>query len=310
MPREIATRYYGTEAPQVTVIGDFVLDRYWHGSVTRTNPEAPGIVVNVQSQTEQLGGAGGVAVVANSLGLAVDCFGAVGNDRDGYELVQLINEQSTGGSLLCWTMPQTTVKHRVVAAGTLLHNRFDFEEPYELGAEEAELLKGHRVGKVIVFADYGKGVLSPPVIAQVLERADALESFVIVDPARGRPLCEYGQVDLFKLNAAEATAITGRGPADACKQLSQEHQTAVVVTDGSDGLYVSDCSDFAHVPAKPAVVRDVTGAGDTIIAAIALGLVKDHSILNTLELAVELAAQQVGQLGVAGVGGARNANRL
>ena len=308
--RELATRYYGTQMPQVTVIGDFVLDRYWHGSVTRTNPEAPGVVVNIQTQTEQLGGAGGVAVVADSLGLAVSCFGAVGNDKDGYELAQLINEKSSGGSVICWTQPQTTIKHRIVAGQQLLHNRFDFEEVSELTATEANLLDTQHIGKVIVFADYAKGVCSQAVIEKALELADARECFVIVDPARGRPLEEYGQVDLIKLNAAEAKAITGRGPADAAKQLSHEHTTTVVVTDGSDGMFVCDCESFAHIPAKPSVVRDVTGAGDTVIAAIALGLVKEYSIQNTLELAAELAAQQVSQLGVAAIGGLRNADRL
>lgn len=294
----VATRFTSVRPPDITVIGDFVLDRYWHGSVSKVNPEGPGVVVTVDSETQQLGGAGGVAVVTSGLGISTSCFGAIGSDREGFALAQLINEVSDGGSVMLWTMPQTTVKHRIVANGSLLHNRFDFEEVHYLGDLESRLIQSMPMGKVVVIADYGKGVISESVMERITKRAHDEDLIVIVDPKRGRPLQDYGFVDLIKLNALEARILTGLGPMESAKELNQLTQCPIVVTDGGDGMFYAHKEESIFIGAQPAVVKDVTGAGDTVMAAIAVGMLRNYEMLKTLQFAAELAAKQVSQIGV------------
>lgn len=299
--QHVATRLPGARKPEITVVGDFVLDRYWHGKSSRVNPEGPGVVIAVDSETEQLGGAGGVVAVTHGLNIPTSSFGAVSTDRSGFVLAQLVNEASAGGSVLLWTLPQTTVKHRVISNGMLLHNRFDFEEIYELGDIESRLIDDMPLGKVIVVADYAKGVVTDPVMERLRRRADEEDLFVIVDPGHGRSLCEYGRVDLIKMNAEEAWVLTGKGPAEAAKELSESHHCAIVVTDGGDGMFYVNKDECVFVGAQPAVVRDVTGAGDTVIAAIAIGMLRKYDIRRTLQFAAELASKQVSQIGVGAV---------
>ena len=287
--------------PDVTVIGDLILDRYWHGTVTRNNPEAPGVVVNVATSTSTLGGAGAVASLLDGLGLAVSSFGMVGDDDFGQELTGLLDEVCRGGRITALTSGCTTAKHRIVANGTLLHNRFDFEEISQAGELETEWCEALPFGKVVIVSDYGKGVCSDAILHLIAAKSSDEQCYVIVDPARGRYLGDYVGCDLIKMNATEAHDLVAQPPSSAAMILSDLNHCAVVVTDGSDGMYYADADQHFHVPARPVRLVDQTGAGDTVAAAIAYGRVKGMDMRSTLELAAELAAQQVGQVGVSQV---------
>ena len=124
------------------------------------------------------------------------------------------------------------------------------------------------------------------------------DSFVVVDPARGRPISHYPAADLVKLNAYEAGALTGANPAEAARLLADHHGVAVIVTDGSRGLWFCNAELELHQKAVRADVVDVTGAGDTVAAAIALARIKGLGWPCTLLLAATAAARQVAQIGV------------
>lgn len=280
--------------PEVTIIGDVMLDRYWHATATRVNPEAPGVVCAVTSTTASLGGAGAVAHIAAGLGLTVNAGCRLGKDADGYHAHELL-VQDCLSTAVNWTDARTTCKQRVITNGGLMPDRFDFEDRREHDAD-ATVLDKLELGRVVIVSDYAKGFCSTAVMQHL--KAISGDSFVVVDPARGRPISHYPAADLVKLNAFEAGALTGAGPIDAARLLADRHGVAVVVTDGAHGIYFCDGSVELFQPAVKANVCDVTGAGDTVAAALALAFLNRLSWPDTLELAAELAAKQVAQIGV------------
>lgn len=300
----------GTAEPDVTIVGDVILDRYWHASVTRCNPEAPGVVCEVSSVTSSLGGCGAVATICAGLDMHCSLAAAIGKDRDGDEVVGLLNGVVDGGSLIWLSQPQTTVKQRVIANQQLMHTRFDFEEVQRLDKSLVRHVDQLPMGKVVLISDYGKGFCSRSLIRRVIRRARRSRVPVLVDPARNRNVMDYHGATLIKMNASEAAEMIDADCANAAAFLSSHLNCAVIVTDGGDGMYFHQGDQHCHQEAVPTRIVDVTGAGDTVLSALAVGLVRGYGWRQTLALAAELASKQVAQHGVQQVKEADNARRV
>ena len=299
--------------PRVLIVGDLILDRYVTGEVVRISPEAPIPVLAARRDEHRLGGAGNVAANLRSMEAEVEVIGVVGNDGRGRMLVELLGAigVETDGVLTVRDRP-TTDKTRMISGGQQIL-RVDFEEAGPLAAEDAQrLLAGlsARVAKAgaVVLSDYGKGVLGDAALAEVIRVARGAGVPVLVDP-KGSDYGRYRGATLVTPNRKEVEEALGRQLPDlddvpaAAEELARiADLDAVVVTLGADGIYfrARDGTED-RVPTMARAVFDVTGAGDTVIAHLALVLAAGRPLAQAVRLANHAAGIVVGRRGAASV---------
>ncbi len=314
--RDLVRIVDGLEHPRVLIIGDLILDRYVIGDVGRISPEAPIPVLAARHEELRLGGAGNVAANLRSMEADVEMLGVVGDDARGESLIELLQAIGidTSGVFRSPARP-TTEKTRLVGA-TQQMLRVDWEASRPLSsATEAELLDGivARVAKAgaVILSDYGKGVLTKELIGRVVDIAREAEVPVLVDP-KGTDYSRYLGASLVTPNKKEAEEALGRSLPDleALPEAADELMRiagldAAVITLGADGIYFraeGALGDMeGRVPAMARAVFDVTGAGDTVIALLALGLAAKLSLAEAVGLANHAASIVVGRRGTATV---------
>lgn len=305
--RELLERMQGK---RVVVIGDLMLDRYVWGSVSRISPEAPVPVVEVTEESARLGGSANV--VNNLIGLGAEALpvGVVGDDVHGSTILQLLASQGvrTDG-VVVEAGRTTTVKTRVIAHGQHVV-RVDRESRTPLADETRDkLLRAitdlAENADAILFEDYNKGVLEPPLIAAALELARQKGILTGVDP-KFENFFEYRGATLFKPNRREAEAVLGtliRTP----EELERAGATLqrrldcrfLMITLGEDGLALFGEGDgYTHVPTRARKVADVSGAGDTVISTATLALAAGATALEAAVLANYAAGVVCGEVGV------------
>ena len=265
---------------RVACVGDLMVDRFVYGDVARISPEAPIPVMARTSEEVMLGGAGNAARNVASLGGQAALVGLVGNDAAGHEALGLVErEPGLEGHLVSRAGRQTTVKTRFVAAGQQLL-RLDSEDTSRPAKDaEASLVTAvehacEGAGAVLV-SDYAKGVVTRAVVDAALRSG----AQVVVDP-KGRDFAKYGPVDLIKPNASELAAATDLptrtdAEVEAALQaaIAASEAKAIVVTRGGQGMsLLRRGSAVEHFRARPRDVFDVSGAGDTALAALGLAL--------------------------------------
>jgi D-beta-D-heptose 7-phosphate kinase/D-beta-D-heptose 1-phosphate adenosyltransferase len=298
-------------AIRVLVIGDIMLDVYLRGSASRISPEAPVPVVRVTGDDLALGGAANVATNVIALGAACSVIGCVGSDAAGRDLVtELTSHGIDASGVQVMAARPTTVKTRIMVRHQQVA-RYDRESDDELSAAETHALAvaiNERIADVdaLVLEDYNKGLLVPTVIRAAIDAAQAAGKPVIVDP-KFRHFFEYAGATVFKPNLLEFTAAM-RGhaqPNDAAwmeatrRQLACEH---LLVTLGEDGMALATRDgSFVRVPTVARSVYDVSGAGDTVTAAIAVALAAGSDAIEAAVLANHAAGIEVGKAGVATV---------
>lgn len=291
---------------RVLVVGDAMLDRYWHGAVERISPEAPVPVVKVSREEERIGAAANVAYNVATLGARASFLGVVGDDEPGRRLQALL--QSTGIEAHLKRDPglKTTVKLRVIGRQQqLLRMDFENEPDHESLALQnetfAQLAPEHGA---ILFSDYGKGGLAH--IPGMIERARALGKPVLVDP-KGSDYARYAGATVITPNRAELQQVIGgwRDAAelrDKAQRLRQALRLdALLVTLGEDGMSLFDAAGELHEPALAREVFDVTGAGDTVIATLATLVAAGLPLREAMPLANKAAGIVVGKFGTATV---------
>lgn len=294
-------------APRIVLVGDLMLDRYLDGSVDRISPEAPVPVLHVRRSFQRPGGAANVAVNVAAMGGTPVLIGAVGADDAGRMLRSALGEEGVDAAEVVATrFGPTTVKTRLLAG----HNqiaRFDEEAILEdAGVQEdvirrvAALIDGVQVA---VISDYAKGVCSEAVCRSVIDAARDRRIPVIVDP-KGQDFSKYARATVITPNRAEATAVVGfpiRGPDDALKaaQAIRERFSidAAVVTLGEQGMVVVSERDSAVIPTQARQVFDVTGAGDSAVATLAVALGRGTALREACFLANAAAGLQVSRVG-------------
>ena len=293
------------------VVGDLMLDRYVSGPVTRISPESPVPVVQVEKEWAAVGGAANVAANVVALGAQCDVVGCVGSDDAGCELRERLKGLGVGIEGLVETPERpTTVKTRVLA-GHQQVVRIDREDSHDVSPEAVRLLRNEaRKGLAgcasVVLEDYDKGVLVPEIIQEVLDGAKAEGIPAVVDPKRRR-FFGYGSANVFKPNAKELEDALGEPvrPEDAAwmegarSRLDCEH---LLLTLGGRGMALCSAEQGTTLfPASDQAVFDVSGAGDTVTAVIALALALGASMSEAAVLANHAAAVQVSKAGVATV---------
>ncbi len=297
----------------VLVLGDVMLDRYVSGEVRRISPEAPIPVLRARSRRAVLGGAANVAQNVAALGARAILAGIVGLDEAGSEIGQILAASGSIGACLVATPSRpTTVKTRFVSGSHQLL-RLDEEDSDAIdAATETRLLAEYGAAlaqcDVVVLSDYAKGVLTDSVLARAIAMARAAGKPVIADPKRA-DFAAYRGVDVLTPNEGEAARAAGIAcDTDANAALAGERARAqadagaVLVTRSSKGLTLvrRDAAPL-HVPTRAQEVADVSGAGDTLIAAFAIGLACGAPMPNAAVLANVAAGISVGKMGTATV---------
>ncbi|HUY68465.1 MAG TPA: D-glycero-beta-D-manno-heptose-7-phosphate kinase [Alphaproteobacteria bacterium] len=296
---------------RVLCVGDVMLDRYVYGQVERISPEAPIPVLHTQREAVTLGGAGNVVRNIVALGSVADLIGVVGQDQAGYDLAKQLTELPQVTSyLLTDNGRPTTLKTRFVADGQQLL-RADHEIAQALSAEmEQQLLlrvKGALEScAVVILSDYAKGVLTENTLREIIKLAAATNRKVIVDP-KGRDFSRYNGAYLLTPNRrelAEASGISIRSVEDAeqaARKLIEAHNLGGVLAKlGGDGVCLVLKGEKA-VPFRATAreVFDVSGAGDTVVAAMALALAGKLDPADGAALANVAGAVVVGKIGTA-----------
>ena len=293
---------------RVLVVGDLMLDRYWHGATRRVSPEAPVPIVDVERIEDYPGGAANVAANVASLGAACTLVGSIGDDSDGHVLRRKLDASDVRHVLASNGDTSTTLKLRVVSRGQQLL-RTDFETPlpealaHTLAAKVEEQLED---ADVLIIADYDKGAIRDP--QAIIEAARRAGVPVVVDP-KAKPFRAYAGATVLKPNRGEfAAAMGGWGDATElgelavalCAELAID---TVVVTLGADGMCVATQQGHNHLPARAVEVFDVSGAGDT--AAAVLGITRAlgwHSLdaARLANIAASIAVTKAGTVALSG----------
>jgi D-beta-D-heptose 7-phosphate kinase / D-beta-D-heptose 1-phosphate adenosyltransferase len=262
-------------AVHVLVVGDVMLDRYWMGAARRVSQEAPVPVVDVEQTEDRPGGAANVALNVTSLGARCTLVGLVGDDEAGRVLRGVLEAAGVVCDFI--TVPDwpTIVKLRVVSRKQQLL-RTDFEQalPRDFGEAVQIRMQAHLAGaSTVVLQDYDKGAVSDP--AGLIATATAAGVPVVVDP-KHKPFSRYAGADLLKPNFHEYRTAVGpwRDDEDMValgrKLCADLRCNALVITRGDQGITVVEPDRHQHIPARPVDVYDVTGAGDTAAAALAV----------------------------------------
>lgn len=298
---------------RVLVVGDLMLDEFLWGRVSRISPEAPVPVVEVTRQSFLVGGAGNVAANVRSLGGRVALVGLVGRDEAGARVREALTSLGVEPELVVATDGRpTTVKTRIVAHHQQVV-RADRERTGPVGrsalrALVAALRARLAAAEVVIVSDYQKGVVSEGLLRPLLASTRARGLSVLVDPKLGN-FRHYRGVTLVTPNQHEAEQASGlrlhgerEVEAAGRRMLTRLGCRAVLVTRGEHGLSLCQRGKPAlHVRAAAREVYDVTGAGDTVIATLALALAGGGSLAEAAVIANQAAGVVVGKLGTAQV---------
>jgi D-glycero-beta-D-manno-heptose-7-phosphate kinase len=291
---------------RVLVVGDAMLDRYWHGTVERISPEAPVPVVKINREEERIGGAANVAYNVATLGAQATFLGVVGDDEPGHRLEALLRETGIATHLKRDAGLKTTVKLRVIGRQQqLLRMDFENEPDHEILAQQteafAQLAPAHGA---VLFSDYGKGGLAH--IPAMVARARQAGKVVLVDP-KGSDYNRYRGASVITPNRAELQDVVGRWSGeDELRRKAQGLREqlgleAILVTRSEEGMTLFDAQGELHVPAQAREVFDVTGAGDTVIATLAAMAAAGLSLREAVPIANRAGSIVVGKFGTATV---------
>ena len=292
----------------VLVVGDIMLDRYWHGGTSRISPEAPVPVVKVDHIEERPGGAGNVALNVASLGAECCLVGLTGNDEPSQVLQQKLSSAKINCQFVRDDSVATITKLRIISRHQQLI-RLDFEDSQDDYAEislEQTVMNHLPQANLLLLSDYAKGAIKQP---QALIAAAQLAGVpILVDP-KGTNFARYRGATLLTPNFHEFEAVVGNCKDDStiiarARDLIVEHDLqALLVTRGEHGMTLvqKDDEDAHHFPAKAKEVYDVTGAGDTVIATLASSLAAGEDLVTATALANLAAGIVVGKLGTAAI---------
>ena len=297
----------------IAVVGDLMLDHFVWGNVRRISPEAPVPVVDIESESFHLGGAANVALNLASLGINPLLLGVIGKDQMATTLRNSLKEWNvTDNTVLSEASRRTTVKTRIIAGGqqvvrTDWESREDLTESIELLLLKA-LKEEVPKARALILSDYAKGTLTARIIKLAIKLAQQSSIPILVDPKSNR-FKLYKGVTVVTPNLAEAERFAGvslqtnQEIEQAAQAILQElSATAVIITRGEHGMTLLEKGQSPiHIPAVAREVFDVSGAGDTVIATLALALASGSNFNLAVHLANRAAGIVVGKLGTATV---------
>ena len=298
---------------RIVVLGDVMLDEFVWGRVRRISPEAPVPVVEVERQTLAIGGAGNVVSNLAALGASPVMLGVVGDDDDAERLRSKFHAIGVETSTLVRDPSRpTTLKTRIIA-----HNqqvvRADRESRRPVSPEiEDEIIDLFRremeKADALVVSDYNKGLLTESLLARALEAARTSNLTVCIDP-KARNFSRYQPLTIITPNTQEAAEAAGIAIEDEASLIEAGRRIlagidcrAALITRGEEGMSLfTSGGEMTHIPTVAREVYDVTGAGDTVIATLAVALAAGASFVEAAVLANHAAGVVVGKLGTAAV---------
>ena len=298
---------------KILVIGDVMLDRYWWGSVSRISPEAPVPVVKMDSMTLAAGGAANVAANVAGLGAKPILVGIIGDDAEGEMFPEVLSKVGVRHDhLIKINGRPTTVKTRIIAHSQQMA-RIDQETDTNLSASDEQAVWSKiepliKDSHAVVISDYAKGFLTDSLLRLVIDLANIVRVPVLVDP-KGKDYSKYRAASLLTPNRREA--------ADACgleentqqmvdiagnKLLADNDLNSVLITQGEDGMTLFRKSgEPFHLNTLAREVYDVTGAGDTVIASLAVAIGSGADLETAANIANTAAGFVVEQVGTTAV---------
>jgi len=299
-------QYPHLNSVRILVAGDVMLDRYWFGEVNRISPEAPVPVVHVKNQEERLGGASNVARNTAALGAHTGLLGVVGKDEGGNAIERMLTDSNIESYLNRDPSISTIIKLRVIGRQQQLL-RVDFESPptasvlREKMAQFQALLPKY---DVIVLSDYAKGSMVN--VAEMISIAKKAGKTVLVDP-KGGDFARYAGATVLTPNKSELRAVVGSWNSE--QELTEKAQQlrarlnleALLLTRSEEGMTLYSEKVTIHTPAVTREVYDVSGAGDTVIATLAVMLGSGMPIADAVIVANRAGGIVVGKLGTATV---------
>ncbi len=298
---------------RLVVLGDLMLDEFIWGEVRRISPEAPVPVVEVKRETWHPGGAGNVVSNLIELGAQAVPIGLIGEDQAGTKLRELFaHRQADTSRLICTPTRPTTLKTRIIAhSQQMVRADRENRSPISTDLEEAVIASFHAAlasADAIIISDYDKGLLTPRVLNTILEAAHAQRKPVCLDP-KIRNFAHYRPVTVITPNQLEAERATGIEITDEASLIAAAGSIRrmldclhVLITRGEHGMTLLGENDsLTNIPTMAREVYDVTGAGDTVIATLALALAAGAQMNEAAIIANHAAGIVVGKVGTATV---------
>lgn len=296
------------QGKRILIIGDLMVDEYWIGGVKRISPEAPVPIVNVVKRELRLGGAANVAFNVAALGAKPFLFGTVGDDTMGKRIIQLLQAKGMDerGVIVDSSRP-TTRKTRILADNQHV-TRVDHEDSSPISDKTADVIFNSIKNRIdefdaVIFQDYNKGVLGKELIEKIIGISRAAGKIITVDP-KYLNFFSYTGATLFKPNLKEVEEALGESlqlEADLEKQGIQLREKLgcdyLLITRGGEGMSLFSDTVF-HVPTYAKKVREVSGAGDTVISTITCALSAGANYKEAAILANIAAGYVVGEVGI------------
>jgi rfaE bifunctional protein kinase chain/domain len=289
---------------KVLVVGDVMLDRYWWGSMTRISPEAPVPIVNLERESYLAGGAANVAANIKGLGAVPYLVGIIGDDIEGKILADSLEAQGISAKNLVKISPRpTTVKTRIVAHHQQI-SRIDREEINNLSVSEEEVVWQKCLELVdgvdiIIISDYLKGLLSENLLSRLITTADLSDKRILIDP-KGKNYGKYKNATLLTPNRKEAFEASGKSEIKQAGQwlIDKLSLESLLITEGEDGMTIfEEKKKPLRLAAMARHVYDVTGAGDTVIATLAVALAAGMELPEAARIANSAAGCVVEEVG-------------
>jgi D-beta-D-heptose 7-phosphate kinase / D-beta-D-heptose 1-phosphate adenosyltransferase len=295
--------------PRILVIGDLMIDHYLWGSCERISPEAPVQVINIDRETSSLGGAGNVINNLNSLSAKVDVISVIGDCEVSKELVKLLKKINVNTQYLITEKNRISSKKTRIISSQQQVVRYDKESRNEINKDsENQLLKIFKSifdnYEIIILSDYGKGVLTSNVTQTLINITKKFNKKLLVDP-KGSDYSKYSGAYLLTPNKKEASEATNEKITDkkslrrVIKKLKIKFNLAVSIITLSEGGIAIFNNDLVIHPTVAREVFDVTGAGDTVIAALGFSLACNKSIDESIKFANLASGVVVGKIGSA-----------
>ena len=277
---------------KILIVGDVMLDKYYFGKVERISPEAPVPIVNIVTEESRLGGASNVANNITSLGGQATLCGAIGYDFFGKEIERMAHRKGIKTDFVKTEQP-TITKARIIG-GRQQIVRIDYEQHLKLSEKAREDFQTHLASlfqefPTLVISDYGKGMISEELCSFLIKTAKSHRTRVIVDP-KGQNWKKYTGADLITPNVKELGDIIGHPVKNndqeiAVAALEIVHRyglSALLVTRSEQGMSLISDQNILHLPTHSQEVFDVSGAGDTVVAALSLALTQGQEITEAM----------------------------
>jgi len=306
------------DSPKILLVGDFMLDVYIYGDALRISPEAPVPVLKVNKTEYRCGGAGSVATNLAALGAMPVCIGVIGDDQNGKILRERLIKAGADVSGL-YTAPgrPTISKQRLIGLAQHRHRqqlfRIDEESTEPLSDEQYEKILQIYKDKlklvcIVCLQDYDKGLLDSSLCKQMIQLAKQANKKVLVDPSLAGDYSKYAGATLITPNRSETSAAVGfdiktvEDGARAAEELAEKLKLkAVVITLDKEGAYLRTEKESEIIPTRPRSVYDVTGAGDMILATLAIALAADCDYKTAVQLSNIAGGIEVEKFGAATV---------